>query len=81
VDAAYKPASPTQEVKRTNYVGIDVGKNRCAVCVTDEKGEILRELIYMNTRGGIEELAENLSRYGECRAVLESTGNLWLKTY
>jgi transposase len=30
----------------------------------------------MNTRGGIEELAENLSRYRECRAVLESTGNL-----
>ena len=47
-----------REVKRTNYVGIDVGKNRCAVCVADEKGEILRELTYMNTRGGIEELAE-----------------------
>ncbi|MCJ7574296.1 transposase [Candidatus Bathyarchaeota archaeon] len=58
-----------------------MAKNRCAVCVTDEKGELLRELIYMNTRGGIEELAEDLSRYGECRAVLESTRNLWLKTY
>jgi hypothetical protein len=61
-----------QEVKRTNYVGIDIGKNRCAACIADEKGEILRELTYMNTRGGIEELAEKLARYGECRAVLES---------
>jgi transposase len=65
----------------TNYVGIDIGKNRCAACVADEKGEILRELTYLNTRSGIEELAEKLARYGECRAVLESTGNLWLKTY
>jgi predicted NBD/HSP70 family sugar kinase len=53
VDAAYEPASPKREVKRTNYVGIDIGKNRCAACVADEKGEILRELISMNTRSGI----------------------------
>ena len=64
------------EVKRTNYLGIGVGKNRCAVCVADEKGEILRELTHINTRVGIEELAKNLPRYGECHAVLESTGNL-----
>lgn len=68
-------------MKRTNYVGIDVGKKRCAECVTDEKGEILQELTYVNTRSGIEGLAETLASYGESAAVLESTGNLWLKTY
>jgi transposase len=67
------------EVKTTNYVGINIGKNRCAACVADEKGEILRELTYLNTRSGIEELAEKLARYGECRAVLESRGTCGLR--
>ena len=63
------------------YVGIDIGKKRCAACVTDENGQIQRELIYRNTRTGIIELAEILEGHGECTAVVESTGNLWLKTY
>ena len=62
-------------------MGIDIGKNRCAACVADEKGEILRELTYQNTRAVIEELAGSLAQFGDCRAVLESTGNLWVKTY
>ena len=69
------------EVKRVNYVGIDIGKKRCAACVTDEEGSVQRELTYRNTRTGIAELAEALIEYGECTAVVESTGNLWLKTY
>ena len=77
----HRPAPPPREVKRTNYVGIDVGKKRCAAYVTDEKGGILRELTYRNTRIGIESLAMTLTSYRECTAVLESTGNLWLKTY
>ena len=63
------------------YVGIDIGKKRCAACVTDEQGEVQRELVYKNTRTGITELAETLALHGECTAVVESTGNLWLKTY
>ena len=75
-------ASPTtREVKRVNYVGIDIGKKRCVACVTDKNGQAQRELAYRNTRTGITELAEILAGYGECIAVLESTGNLWLKTY
>ena len=64
-----------------NYGGIDIGKKRCVACVTDENGQAQRELAYRNTRTGITELAEILAGYGECIAVLESTGNLWLKTY
>ena len=75
-------SQPTNmEAKRVNYVGIDIGKKRCAACVTDEEGKVQRELIYRNTHTGITELAETLSEHGECTAVLESTGNLWLKTY
>jgi transposase len=70
-----------RKVKTTNYIGIDIGKNHCAACVADGKREILRGLTYLNTRGGIEELAKTLIRYSECRTVLESTGKLWLKTY
>jgi len=77
----HEPAPPQKEVKKTNYVGIDIGKKRCAACVTDEKGNILRELEYHNTRSSIESLAETLAEHGECRAVLESTGNLWLKSH
>ena len=69
------------EVKRVNYVGIDIGKKRCAACLTDEEGSIKIELTYRNTRTGITELAEVLSENGKCTAVVESTGNLWLKTY
>ena len=38
----------------TNYVGIDIGKNRYAACIADKKGEILRELTYLNTGSDIE---------------------------
>ena len=47
----------------------------------DEDGEILEELVYENTRSGIGSFVEKLSGYGECCAVVESTGNLWLKTF
>ena len=71
-----RPAPPPREVKRTNYVGIDVGKKGCAACVTDEGGAVLRELTYRNTRKGIESFARTLSGEGECCAVVESTGNM-----
>jgi transposase len=68
-------------VKRVNYVGIDIGKKCWAACVTDEEGSVQRELTYRNTRAGVAELADTLAENGECTAVVESTGNLWLKTY
>ena len=75
-------SQPTNgEVKRVNYVGIDIGKKRCAACLTDERGEVINELTYTNTRSSIENLSKALTDHGECKAVLESTGNLWLKTY
>lgn len=49
--------------------------------VTDERGDILRETTYGNTRSILEDLAATLASYGECTAVLGSTRNLWLITY
>jgi hypothetical protein len=37
VDATHKPVLPTQEVKKTNYIGIYIGKNPCVACVADEQ--------------------------------------------
>ena len=76
-----RPVPPPREAKRTNYIRIDKGKKRCAACITDENSVIQTELTYRNTRKVIEFLAPELEERGEYRAVLESTGNLWFKTY
>jgi transposase len=75
-------SQPTySEVKRVNYVGIDIGKNRCAACVNRRDGKCSEGAYLPEHKNGDTKLAESLSEYGECTAVVESTGNLWLKTY
>jgi len=64
------------------YVGIDVHKKMCQVAVLDDDGELLDETRFMNTLEGIEEFASSLSAYGdEVKAVVESTGNLWIQVH
>jgi len=62
------------------YIGVDVGKKRCQACITDEEGVILDEFPFTNNGEGIQRL---LGQVGDvnCKAVLESTGNLWLRIY
>ena len=62
------------------YIGIDVGKNRCQACITDQEGKILDEFRFTNNGEGISSL---LNRVGDAdsKAVVESTGNLWLRNY
>ncbi len=62
------------------YIGVDVGKKRCQACIMDEEGVILDEFPFTNNGEGIQRL---LGRVGDvnCKAVLESTGNLWLRIY
>jgi len=62
------------------YIGIDVGKNRCQACIMDEDGGILEELRFTNDAEGIRRLLRHVGD-AECKAVLESTGNLWLRIY
>ena len=64
------------------YVGIDVHKKMCQAAVLDDEGELLDETRFMNTPEGIEEFALKLLAYGdEVRAVVESTGNLWIQVH
>ena len=68
-------------MKKEAYVGIDIGKRVCAVCVMDKDGGILYEGKYPNTRAAAAELVKTvLSKY-DSRAVCEATGWMWLKTY
>jgi transposase len=61
------------------YIGVDVGKKRCQACIMDEEGEILEEFPFTNTIEGIQRLLECVD--GKCKAVIESTDNLWLRIY
>lgn len=61
---------------------MDVGKRKCVTCVMDQGGRISEISSYSNTSFDACKFAEYVvARYGECKAVVESTGNMWLKTY
>jgi hypothetical protein len=48
----------------------------------DGDGRISEVSSYSNTSFDACRFAEYVvTRYGECKAVVESTGNMWLKTY
>ena len=67
---------------KTTYVGIDIGKRSCAVCVMDRDGNVLEHTKYKNTRGAAGVLAKTLlSKYSTCSAVCEPTSKMWMKTY
>jgi transposase len=62
------------------YVGIDVHKKICSACIVDREGKVVEELTFPNTSYGIDMLLEAISGH-EAKAVIESTGNLWLRVY
>ena len=66
-----------------NYIGVDIGKRNCIVCIMDSNRSIIKETNYYNTLEQAESFASSIKRkHGtESTAVCESTGNLWLKTY
>ncbi|MGA2238113.1 MAG: transposase [Candidatus Bathyarchaeia archaeon] len=64
------------------YVAVDIGKRRCVTCVMDQDGSILDTGSYPNTAFDASHYArQTVERYGECKAVVESTGNMCMKTY
>lgn len=76
--AAFKPTTP-KGVEHVKYIGVDVGKNKCQACFMDESGQIIEEFPFINNWEGIQALVEKTS-HGE-KAVVESTGNMWLRIY
>ena len=64
------------------HIGIDIGMKKCYVCIMDDKSNVLEDSQYVNTVRHAEVLVRRLSRqYGKCRAVYESTGNMWVKSF
>ena len=64
------------------YVGIDVHKKMCQAAVLDEDGTLIDETRFANTPEGIEEYATKLTSYSDdVKAVVESTGNLWIQIH
>ena len=64
-----------------NSIGIDVGKRICRASIKDRHGRILHELSFSNDAAGIKSLLSTASRYGKARAVVESTGNMWMRIH
>jgi transposase len=66
-------------VTPVKYVGIDVHKKMCQAAILEEDGELLDEIRFANDPEGIEEFAGKLTTFrDDVRAVVESTGNLWI---
>ena len=61
------------------YVGIDVGKRKCQTCIMEENATVIDEFVFSNDSDGISLLLSKLD--DECRAVMESTGNYWVRIY
>jgi transposase len=62
------------------YIGIDVHKKSCHACIMDGNGSKLGELKFPNNISGLDKLLKAIDGR-RAKAVLESTGNLWLKLY
>jgi transposase len=61
------------------YVGIDVGKTKCRVCMMEQGGLVTDEFSFDNDDDGISSLASTLTM--DDRVVMESTGAYWLNIY
>ena len=71
-----------------NHLGIDVGKRKCRAALKDDRGKILDEFFFGNNSHGILELIERIQSNRSCEqhpttcnAVLESTGNMWMRIH
>ena len=71
--------------EKLNHLGIDVGKRKCRAAVKDDKGNILDEFFFGNDAIGIDNLLSrvktNGTHYTTTQAVLESTGNMWMRIH
>lgn len=64
------------------HIGIDIGMKNCTACIMDDGKDVLEIVEYPNTLQQATAFARIMAKkYGECAAVCESTGNMWLKTF
>jgi transposase len=66
-----------------NHLGIDVGKRKCRAALKDDRGSIVDEFFFGNNSLGILGLIKRIHSYRtkKCNAVLESTGNMWIRIH
>lgn len=62
------------------YIGIDVHKKSCHACINDTNGVKLTQFKFPNKTIGFQKLLKAIDGR-PAKAVLESTGNLWLRLY
>ena len=64
------------------YVGIDVHKTHCQAAVLDDEGELFDQIRFLNKKEEIKEFAMKLTTFrDDVKAVVESTGNLWIQIH
>ncbi|MEM3564423.1 MAG: transposase [Candidatus Jordarchaeaceae archaeon] len=62
------------------YIGIDVHKKFCYVCIMDREGNIIKEFKVPNDSYGVRTLL-GIVGGRRAKAVIESTGNFWIRIY
>ncbi|HJR47875.1 MAG TPA: transposase [Nitrososphaeraceae archaeon] len=76
--------------EKLNHLGIDVGKRKCRAALKDDKGNILDEFFFGNDANGISNLISRVKintthsatiTTTTIQAVLESTGNMWMRIH
>ncbi len=70
---------PFKEVMCMRYLGLDVGKRYVQACLLNDDGSVVREGRYRYDEDGLEDISFLLDE--DDMAVLESTGNLWVRIY
>ncbi|GAI17638.1 unnamed protein product, partial [marine sediment metagenome] len=69
-------------VDTVKYVGIDVHKKYCQAAVIDDEGELFDSIRFLNNKEEIKDFAMKLLTFrDDVKAVVESTGNLWIQIY
>ncbi len=65
-----------------NHLGIDLGKRTGRAVLKDDKGKILDEFLFLITKEmEIHDLLSRMQSHGKCIGVLESTGNMLMKSH
>jgi len=69
--------------EKVNHLGMDIGKRKCRAALKDDKGKILDEFFFGNDAIGIGNLLSKIpsKEIGATQAVLESTGNMWMRIH
>jgi len=63
------------------YTGIDVHSKKCTATLKQESGSIIQQSTFDNTPSGINSLITTLNAMGESKAVVECTGNYWIRIH